>query len=134
MSAEVEPTTRTSLRVGRGQVQVEAAPRRLERLRTCLADAACRRLLLLAAAAQLADAVITNVAISRGFVEENGLMRLLVFNPLLGGSVKVGVVLAVCALAAQRLPLRQVRVAFAVAAVLSLTGPVIDALQLLVHR
>jgi Domain of unknown function (DUF5658) len=133
MKVEVEQTTRNGLRVGRGRVEVEATPRRLEGLRGCLADRVCRQFLLLAVAAQLGDAAITNFALHRGFIEENALMRLLVFNPLLGGAVKVALVLTVCSLAAQRLSVRQARLAFAVAAGLSLLGPVIDTLQLLLH-
>jgi hypothetical protein len=131
MNIEVETRPRGSLRIGRGRVEVEAATGRLGRLRLTLADRFCRQLLLLAAVAQLADAAVTNVALHRGFIEENGLMRWLVFNPVLGGGLKVAAVLLVCVMAAQRLSLRQARVAFGVAAGMSLLGPVIDTLQLL---
>lgn len=133
VSVEVRAGVSASLRTGRGRIDVEAAPRRLERLRDCLADAACRQLALVVCIAQLCDAAITNVALRRGFVEENRLMRELVFNPLLGGAVKVAAVLCVCGLAAMRLPVRQARIALRVAAALSMLGPAIDALQLL-HR
>jgi hypothetical protein len=118
-------------RVGRGRVEVEAAPGALQRLQECAADLTCRVLLLVAVIAQVADASITNLALHRGFVEENGFMRLLVFNPALSAAVKAAVVIAITAVAALRLPVRQLRVALAVAAGLSMVGPAVNALQLL---
>jgi hypothetical protein len=94
---------------------------------------ACRWLLVAVVAAQLADVITTQIALSRGgYFEANGLMSGVVYGSPIGTlALKLGAVVAVLALALVRLPRSRALVAVGLALALSLIGPVANLAALL---
>lgn len=120
--AEVEKRQASRVHVGRVELIAEQPVAR-SRFRANLA--ACRWLLVAVLLVQLADIVSTQVALFRGFVEENGVPLGLVHGSAVGAvALKLAAILAVLALALVRLPAHRARVAVSLALALSLIGPV----------
>ena len=119
--------------VGRVELVPEPPPARVRFTRFRANLVACRFLLAAVLIAQVADVVTTQVALARGgFVEENGLLRAVVYGGSVGTlALKLGAVVAVLALALTRLPTRRARVAVALALALSLIGPLANLSALL---
>jgi hypothetical protein len=94
---------------------------------------ACRWLIVTVVAAQMADVITTQIALTRGgFFEANGLMSPVVYGSPIGTlALKLGAVVAVLALALVRLPRRRALVAVGLALALSLIGPVANLVALL---
>src|ERR1700686_2100151 len=112
--------------VGRVELVPEPPPARVRFTRFRANLAACRFLLAAVLIAQVADVVTTQIALTRGgFVEENGLLRSVVYGGPVGTlALKLGAVLAVLTWALLRLPTRRTRGAVGLALALSLIGPV----------
>jgi Domain of unknown function (DUF5658) len=122
--------TRQRQRYGVGLVEVIPEPIRFARLRANLAS--CRTLIFAVLLAQAEDGMTTYVAITRGQVEANPLLRLLTgSSPAAALALKLALVLAVVTIALSRLPLGRARAALTVALGLSLLGPVANTLTLL---
>jgi len=111
--------------VGRVELVPEPPPTRIRFTRLRANLVACRLLLAAVLVAQVADVVTTQIALARGgFVEENGLLRSVVYGGPVGTlALKLGAVLAVLTGAMLRLPPRRTRVAVGLALALSLIGP-----------
>ena len=122
-------------RIGVGRVELVSdglTHKASGRLHGNLADPMCRVLLAVVAAAQLADAATTYVALRRNLIELNPLFRpLLAWSPWIADVVKFSAIAAVVALALVRLPLWRARSAIFLAAVLSLIGPLANLRALL---
>ncbi len=123
---------RQRIGVGRVELVSHGPPHGSGRFRTNLADPMCRALLGAVAAAQLADAATTYVALRRNLIELNPLFRpLLVWSPWIADVVKFSAIGAVVALALVRLPLWRARSAVFLAVALSLIGPLANLRALL---
>jgi hypothetical protein len=115
-------------RIGVGRVELVPEPRlRFERLRSSLADTACRLLVLGALIAQAADSLMTAVALGRsGYYERNPLFGSTAGSPIASLCVKLGAILAVLSVALLRLPTRRARMAVGLAFALSAIGPLLN--------
>jgi hypothetical protein len=128
----VKAPGRLRVHVGRVELIPEAAAKVwLARLRANVH--ACRFLLVVVVAAQLADVITTQIALTRGgYFEANGLMSGVVYGSPIGTlALKLGAVVAVLAVALTRLPKNRALGAVGLALALSLIGPVANLAALL---
>jgi Domain of unknown function (DUF5658) len=125
---ELKPRVR---RVGVGIVELVPEAREDRSLRTLkdnLSNRLCAVLVMLIAAAQIADVATTYSALSsHAYIENNPVLRaLIVRSPLAAYSVKLLVIFAIVLVALSRLHGRRAQFALALAAGLSLIAPLLN--------